>query len=178
MTQTSAYAGNFVCSHGCANTASTNENAAFCVPVQHATRHCFCIIRIVHWRRTVSAHILHLMAAFLKMIDEHLLQCKAGMIRTDGDLHGFFGNSSRAPATTASGVNPNRFCNSLSGAEAPNVRMPRLFPAWPTYCDQPKVDACSTEMRAETLCGSTLSRYSSDCFSNISQEGMLTTRTF
>src|SRR6476469_8843223 len=117
------------------------------------------------------------MSVFPKMLNKHLFQCKAGMIRTDGNLHGFFGNSSRAAATTASGVKPNLFCNSLSGAEAPNVRIPRLLPAWPTYCAQPKVDACSTEILAVTLCGSTLSRYSSGCFSNISHEGILTTRT-
>src|SRR5712672_1876994 len=99
------------------------------------------------------------------------------MVRTDGDLHGFFDNSSRAAVSTVSGVNPNLFCNSLSGADAPNVRIPILFPAWPTYCDQPNVEACSTEILAVTLAGSTLSRYSGDCFSNISHEGMLTTRT-
>src|ERR1700716_450121 len=118
------------------------------------------------------------MPILLKMIDEHLLQREAGMVGTNGNFHGFFGNSSRAADKTASGVNPNFFCNSLSGAEAPNVPMPMLFPAWPTYCVQPKVDACSTEILAETLAGSTLSRYSGDCFSNISHEGMLTTRTF
>src|SRR5712671_2388058 len=117
------------------------------------------------------------MAIFLKMIDKHLLQGKAGMVRTDGDFHDFSGNSSRAAVSTVSGVNPNLFCNSLSGADAPNVRIPILFPAWPTYCDQPKVEACSTEILVVTLAGSTLSRYSGVWFSKISHEGILTTRT-
>src|ERR1700724_4224567 len=132
MAKTCAYAGNFICRHRCANTASTNKNAAFCVAVEQATRHGFRIIRIVHRSGAVSSHVLQLVPAFLKVIDEHLLQCEAGMVRTDGDLHDFFGNSSRAAANTLSGVNPNLFCNSLSGADAPNVRMPILFPAWPT----------------------------------------------
>src|ERR1700736_1887157 len=129
MTKAGAYAGNFVCRHGCANTASTNENAAFCAAVEHATRHGFCIIRIVLRRGAVGSYVCKLMATLLKMIDEHLLQCEAGMVGTDGDFHAFFDNSSRAAASTLSGVNPKLFCNSLSGAEAPKVRMPILFPA-------------------------------------------------
>src|SRR4051812_27754618 len=177
MAKAGAYAGNFVCCHRCAHSAAADENAAFSSALQHSTRNSFSIIRIIHWRSAVSPHIGQLMAAFLKMVDQRSLQRKAGMVRTDGDLHDFFGSSSRAAASTASGVNPNLFCSSLSGAEAPNVFMPILFPSRPTYCDQPNVDACSTEILAVTLCGNTLSRYSADCFSKISHEGMLTTRT-
>ncbi len=39
---------------------------------------------------------------------------------------------SRAIATTASGSNPNFFCSSLSGADAPNVCMPTTRPRGPT----------------------------------------------
>jgi hypothetical protein len=39
---------------------------------------------------------------------------------------------SRATATTRSGWNPNFFCSSLSGAEAPNVCMPMTRPDVPT----------------------------------------------
>jgi hypothetical protein len=49
-----------------------------------------------------------------------------------------------------SGVKPNFFCNSLSGAEAPNVSMPMLRPRLPTYRVQPRVDPFSTETRAVT----------------------------
>src|SRR6476646_1002603 len=143
MTKSGTYTGNFICGHGCAHSATADKNAALCSAMQYATRNRFSIIRIIHGRGAVSADVSQLMGAFLEMLNKHLLQCKAGMVRTDGDLHGFFGNSSRAAATTASGVKPNLFCNSLSGAEAPNVRIPRLLPAWPTYCAQPKVDACS-----------------------------------
>src|SRR5215471_9367251 len=86
-------------------------------------------------------------------------------------------NNVRAAAMTASEVKPNFFCNSLSGAEAPKVFIPIVMPPVPTYCDQPRVDACSTEMRAGTSGGITLSRYSGVCCSKISQDGMLTTRT-
>src|SRR5262249_61809467 len=48
----------------------------------------------------------------------------------------------------------------------------------PTYHPQPNVDACSTDTRATTPGGSTLSRYSWGCCSKISHEGMLTTRAF
>src|SRR6516165_3323177 len=66
-----------------------------------------------------------------------------------------------AAATTDSTVNPNFFCNSLSGADAPNVFIPTTVPVGPTYCCQPNVDACSTATRAVTPAGITLSRYSS-----------------
>ena len=46
-------------------------------------------------------------------------------------------------ATTRSGSNPNFFCSSLSGADAPNVFMPMTRPASPTYRSHPKVEACS-----------------------------------
>src|SRR5262249_8942328 len=82
----------------------------------------------------------------------------------------------RAAATTASGVNPNFFCSSLSGAEAPKVFMPMISPAFPTNCRQPKTEACSTATRAVTDGGNTESLYWALCFSNSSQDGMLTTR--
>src|SRR5262245_32871438 len=65
---------------------------------------------------------------------------------------------SRAAATTCSGVKPNFFCSSFSGAEAPNVFMPSARPPVPTYRSQPKVDATSTDTRAVTADGRTLSR--------------------
>src|SRR5437588_7381892 len=83
---------------------------------------------------------------------------------------------SLAAATTCSGVKPNFFCKSLSGAEAPKDRMPMLCPVTPTYLAQPKIEACSTDTRAVTSGGSTRSRYSRGWSSNNSQLGMLTTR--
>ena len=46
--------------------------------------------------------------------------------------HGYFAASSRAACITVSGLNPNFFCKSLSGAEAPNVRIPITRPFMPT----------------------------------------------
>src|SRR5262245_60709850 len=57
---------------------------------------------------------------------------------------------SLAAATTLSGVKPNFFCSSFSGAEAPKVCMPIVVPVGPTYRLQPNVAACSTETRAVT----------------------------
>src|SRR6478736_5526356 len=79
-------------------------------------------------------------------------------------------------ATTRSGSNPNLFCSSLSGAEAPNVSMPMTRPASPTYRSHPKVEACSMARRAFTPGGKTLSRYSFDWCSKMSHEGIETTR--
>src|SRR5262249_20676933 len=84
----------------------------------------------------------------------------------------------RAAATTASGVNPNFFCSSLRGAEAPKVFMPMISPVLPTNWRQPKTDACSTATRAVTPDGDTESLYCWLCFSNSSHDGMLTTRAF
>ena len=66
-------------------------------------------------------------------------------------------NSSFAAATTRSGSKPNFLWSSLSGAEAPKVFMPMMWPEAPTYRSHPKVEACSTATRAVTLGGSTLS---------------------
>src|SRR5215471_5374631 len=81
-----------------------------------------------------------------------------------------------AAPTTASGSNPNFLCSSLRGAEAPKVFMPMTRPELPTYRSQPRMDACSTATRAFTFGGRTLSRYSCDCCSKISHDGIDTTR--
>src|SRR5260370_13565745 len=83
---------------------------------------------------------------------------------------------SLAALITASGVKPNSAASVLSGADAPNVRMPITAPAMPTYQSQPSGEACSTATRAVTDGISTSSRYSAGCRSNSSQQGMLTPR--
>src|SRR5262249_35448817 len=65
---------------------------------------------------------------------------------------------SHAAAAPCSGVKPNFFCNSFSGADAPKVFMPNVFPPSPTYRSQPKVELASTDTRAVTAEGRTLSR--------------------
>src|SRR5262245_48267142 len=64
----------------------------------------------------------------------------------------------RAASATRSTVKPNSTSRSLSGADAPNDRMPMLAPCSPTYLVQPKVEACSTETRFLIQGGSTWSR--------------------
>src|SRR5580700_6199542 len=97
------------------------------------------------------------MTQVAQMFRQRSLHLEAGMIRSDRSPHipyRAFAISSEAAAITASGVNPNFFCNSLSGADAPKVCMPIVRPA---YRSQPTVDACSTDTRAFTLGGRTLS---------------------
>src|ERR1035438_10352610 len=81
----------------------------------------------------------------------------------------------RASATTTSTVKPKNFNKSFNGAEAPNRCIPTFRPFSPTYRSQPKVAAISTETRAVTEAGSTLSLYAASCCSKISHDGMLTT---
>src|ERR1019366_1504058 len=58
-----------------------------------------------------------------------------------------------AASTTFSVENPKSLSRSLSGAEAPNDRIPMLSPSRPTYFAQPNTDASSTETRAVTFGG-------------------------
>src|SRR5215468_9780363 len=101
------------------------------------------------------------MALFAQMSGDFLLQWKSRVIGADRNLHApmatFLANISLATLTIASGVNPNFFCSSFSGADAPNVFMPMRAPGLCTYCAQPYVDACSTEIRFSTDDGNTLS---------------------
>src|SRR5437773_2357721 len=90
-------------------------------------------------------------------------------------------NCALAAAMIFSTVKPNCDCKTLSGAEAPNWRMPTTAPVRPTYWCQPNGDANSTATRAVTEDGSTASRYNGSfvqLYSNISQDGILTTRAF
>jgi hypothetical protein len=56
---------------------------------------------------------------------------KRGGLASDGWPY-LLPSSSLAAATTCSGSNPNFFCSSFSGAEAPNVFMPMTRPDEPT----------------------------------------------
>ncbi len=56
--------------------------------------------------------------------------------------------------------------------------IPIIAPPVPTKRSHPNVEACSTATRAAPLGGSTSFLYSGGCWSNSSQDGMLTTRTF
>src|ERR1700736_2996018 len=97
------------------------------------------------------------MTQVAQMLRQHSFHFRAGMIRSNNGPHILYlalAISSLAAAITASGVNPNFFCNSLRGADAPKVCMPIRRPA---YRSQPTVDACSTDTRAFTLGGRTLS---------------------
>jgi len=73
-------------------------------------------------------------------------------------------------------VTMNFRCSSLSGAEAPNVCIAIARPEGPTYRSHPKVEACSIAIRAVTVGGSTLFRYSRSWCSNMSHDGIDTTR--
>src|SRR5260370_37294455 len=97
------------------------------------------------------------MTQVAQVLRQRAFHLEAGMIRANCDSHSLyraFAISSLAAAMTTSGVNPNFFCNALSGADAPKVCIPILRPA---YRSQPTVDACSTDTRAFTPGGSTRS---------------------
>src|SRR5580700_652449 len=84
-------------------------------------------------------------------VSKKLVQC--------GRRYQFFLSIFFATATTWSGSKPKCFCNSLRGAEAPNVFMQTSCPPRPTYRSQPKLEACSSATRAVTCGGNTLSWY-------------------
>lgn len=74
-------------------------------------------------------------------------------------------------------MNPKCSNNWLAGPEAPKPFMQITFPSSPTYLYQPKSESASTATLFLTLLGRTDSLYSSDCFSNTSIDGILTTLT-
>src|SRR4030067_1785454 len=75
-------------------------------------------------------------------------------------------------------VNPNFSSSTSPGAEAPKQSIPMVSPEAPTYLCQPNVAAASTDTLAVTPGGRTVFRYSTGCFSNSSQERILTTLVF
>src|SRR5262249_56010484 len=101
----------------------------------------------VHGRAPVGVHPADLFGRQSKTHDDapdsglgNLWMCRAG----GADVHTATGRAtcascSLAAATTAPGVKPNFFCNSFSGAEAPNVCMPIMRPVKPTYPSQPNL---------------------------------------
>src|SRR5579864_9494703 len=98
------------------------------------------------------------------------------MCKQESERHQPFFTCCLAAMTIWFGSNPNFFCSSFSGAEAPKVFMPITRPELPTYRSHPKIEPCSTATRAFTLGGRTLSRYAGDWCSKISHEGIDTTR--
>src|SRR6478609_238621 len=176
VAQPGADAGQLVRRHRRPDAAAAEEHAALHRAAEHRARHHRGDIRIVHRLRAVGAEIDDLMAERAERWDQRLLELESRVVRAEGDLHSAPASWPRAASTTWFTVNPNFFCSSLSGADAPNLIMPIRVPVGPTYRSQPKVLACSTETRAVTSGGRTASRYSWACCSNSSHDGMLTTR--
>src|SRR5262249_23139009 len=116
----------------------------------HRASHVARVVGVVHRIRAVGSQVLHGVAERAECRDQLLLQEQARVVGADGDLHlaptasGLWATSVRATSTTCSTVNPNFFCSSLSGAEAPKEPIPIMAPVCPTYRSQPKVAACST----------------------------------
>ena len=90
------------------------------------------VICTFRWRLK-GRHLLDLVAEPPHPLHHLLFQRQARVVRPDGDAHGYFAAAmeSRAAWTTASVLNPNFFCSSLSGAEAPKLRIPTIRPCRP-----------------------------------------------
>src|SRR5699024_2774201 len=76
---------------------------------------------------------------------------------------------------TLSTLNPYSSVTIFLFADAPNVSMDIIFTSSPVYLCQPKEDVISIATLLVTVFGSTVSLYSEDCCSNLSQDGILTT---
>src|SRR4029450_9627917 len=79
--------------------------------------------------------------------------------------------TARARSATFSGVKPKCSSRAGWGAAAPNVVMPIASPSSPTHVLQPRGEAASTETRARTSGGRTLSRESRACSAKRSRQG-------
>ena len=181
VAQAGAYAGDAVGRHRGADAAAAQDDPAIGAMLAQRGAHRRGVIRVIDALAAVGADVQHLAVLARDERLDGFLQREAGVIRSDCYPHVQLSRpiSRLAFATTFSGVNPNFFCSSPSGADAPNVSIPIATPASPTYRAHPSVDPCSTDTRAATDEGSTCSRYSGcsrQYRSNSSQEGMLTTR--
>src|SRR5438874_6488020 len=161
VTQAGAHSGNFVCGYGSSYSAAADQDGAIHGAVEDALAHCLGVIGIVDWIGAVGAKIDDFVTLFAQVCRDLLLQRKSGMVGADADLHALLAtllaSISLATLMIASGVKPNFFCSSLSGAEAPKVFIPMRAAGLRTYCAHPYVEACSTEMRFCTAAGRTLS---------------------
>src|SRR5205814_7100425 len=111
---------------------AADEHGALRASVTYGQGHLLREVRVVHGRRRVRPHVEHVVSLLAQRLRDLLLEQEAGVIGGDADLHRFRPTCSRAAAATLSGSNPNFFCSSLRGAEAPKLRMPTFLPVRPT----------------------------------------------
>ena len=83
---------------------------------------------------------------------------RAGRLRAVTHQRSHDPSCARAASATASGVKPKCCWRSLSGADAPKLRMPIVVPGRADVAVPAEVEACSTATRAVTRGGSTCSR--------------------
>src|SRR5882724_825001 len=178
MTQSGANPRKFVRGYRRTDAAATDQHGPLHLFAQNRRGHRFGEIRIIDRRRVARAEILHGVPHGTEIFGHFFLQWKSCMVGSDGNAHAHFpwANCAFAASTTLPVLNPNSFCSTFNGAEAPNVFIPRIAPSRPVYLAHPIVEACSTATRAVTEGGNTIARYSLLCRSNSSQDGMLTTR--
>src|SRR5271163_2276122 len=161
-----ANAVNFIGGHADANTAAAHEHATVGLAIGDGVTDEFGEVGVVGGVFVERANVENVMAKRAHDVAHFTFEGEAGVVGTDDDSHAspyFFllaAMTSLAALMMASGSKPNFFCSSLRGAEAPKVFMPMMRPPRPTYLCQPMVPACSTETRAVTDGGKTLSRYS------------------
>ena len=110
------------------NTAAANQNAALGLVIQNGPGDGNGVVRIVDRIGRVRSDIKYLVAHRHEFFGQSLLQFYSGMIGAYDKVHilVFAISSFAAETIVASGVKPNFFCSSLSGAEAPKVVVPSL----------------------------------------------------
>ena len=134
VAQAGAYPGDAVGRHRGPDAAAAQDDSAIGAMLAHRGAHCPGVIGVIDALAVVGADVQHLSVLARYEHFDGFLQREAGVIRSDCYPHVQLSRpiSRLAIATTFSGVNPNFFCNSPSGADAPNVSIPIATPASPT----------------------------------------------
>ena len=134
VAQARANPGDTVGRHRGPDAAAAQDDPAIGAILAHRGAHRRGVIRVIDAFITVGADVQHLSVLARYEHFDGFLQREACVIRSDCYPHVQLSRPIRrlAFATTFSGVNPNFFCNSPSGADAPNVSIPIVTPSSPT----------------------------------------------
>src|SRR5215213_553526 len=158
------------------DTAPANQQSNLSVAVLDGVANLFRVVRIIVGNgAVVSAEVDQIITGAAQFFDDPLVERVTSMIRGNRYSHNSY-NNARACFKTLSTLNPSSRNATSPGADAPNRSRHTTSPDDPTYRSQPCLTPASTASRAVTVGGNTSSRYSCDCSSNSSQQGIDTTR--
>jgi hypothetical protein len=131
MTKSGSDASHLISRHRRADATSADQHPTVRTAIEYRLSDGLCEIGIIDGIRAVGPHIHNPVAQFSQVVGQDTLQLESGMVRPIAMCisHFAFAICCLAAATTASGVKPNFFCNSLRGAEAPKVVIPTLASA-------------------------------------------------